>query len=381
MSIGAIDRSYTPEAVVAATRAADFAVIGAGHGGQAMAGYLAVRGCSVNLFNKTPEKLEPIRFRKGISLRGQVERFGKLNLITHDIDEAVARARVIMVVIPATGHRDVARLCAPHLEDGQIVVLNPGRTGGAIEFEHTLREYGCRANVTVAEAGTFIFASRASGYGEATIFGIKKTVPLAALPADRTPLVLEALRSVFPQFVAAENVLETSLDNMGAIFHPALTLLNAARIEGTSGDFDYYHEGISPSVARVLEAMDSERVAVAAALGVRARTALEWLGRAYGARGKDLYEAVLDTEGYSGIRAPATLRHRYIFEDVPASLVPMASLGDVLGVPAPTIRNIIHLASVVHEIDYWTLGRTVDRLGLAGLSPAEIRRRVMEGGV
>lgn len=63
MSIGAIDRSYTPEAVLAVTRPADFAVIGAGHGGQAMAGYLAVRGRSVNLFNKTPEKLEPIRFR------------------------------------------------------------------------------------------------------------------------------------------------------------------------------------------------------------------------------------------------------------------------------------------------------------------------------
>jgi len=67
--------------------------------------------------------------------------------------------------------------------------------------------------------------------------------------------------------------MKTSLDNIGAIFHPAVTVLNAGRIESTNGDFDYYTEGITPSVAMILEKIDQERVCVAEGLGFRAMSA------------------------------------------------------------------------------------------------------------
>lgn len=356
-----------------------FAVVGAGHGGLAMAAELAVRNFCVNLFSRSASRVEPLRFRGGIDLEGPISGFGELHLATDHISAALWGADVVMVVVPATGHQEIARLCAPHLTGGQIVVLNPGRTGGALEFLQVLRENGNRSDVIVAEAQTFIYASRATGPTSARIFGVKRGVALAALPADRTQEVLEVLAPAFPQFFAAESVLETSLDNMGAIFHPAVTLLNSARIETTGGDFDYYHQGISPAVARILEDMDTERVAVARALGVPARSAREWLGEAYGAEGETLLEAVHSNESYAGIKAPSTLDHRYLFEDVPASLVPIASLGEHLGIPVPTIKSVIHLASVMHGVDYWSLGRTVDRLGLKGLCPEGIRRLAIEG--
>lgn len=159
------------------------------------------------------------------------------------------------------------------------------------------------------------------------IFRIKNSIPVAALPAHRTPEVVTALRHAFPQFVPGDNVMKTSLDNIGAIFHPAVTLLNAARIESTCGDFDYYTEGITPAVSLVLEAMDNERVKVAEALGFRAMSAREWLYVAYDAAGRTLYEAMRANRGYDGIKAPKTVYHRYISEDVPMSLVPLASLG------------------------------------------------------
>jgi len=59
--------------------------------------------------------------------------------------------------------------------------------------------------------------------------------------------------------------------------------------------------------------------------------------------------------------------------------VPIASLGDMLGVPTPTIKAIIHLANIVHRCNYWESGRTVERLGIAGFSVKEIIRLVMEG--
>ena len=155
-----------------------------------------------------------------------------------------------MVVTPSSAHADVAAACAAHLSDGQIVVLNPGRTCGAIEFTKVLRDNGCTADVTVAETGTFIYASRSDGPAQARIFRIKEAVPLAALPASRTPRVLETLCTAYPQFIDGGNVLKTSLDNMGAIFHPALTLLNAGWIEATHGNFQFYVDGVTPSVAR-----------------------------------------------------------------------------------------------------------------------------------
>jgi opine dehydrogenase len=284
-----------------------------------------------------------------------------------------------MVVVPATGHADIARAAAPHLQDGQIVLLNPGRTGGALEFVQVLRERGCEADVSVAEAETLIYASRAEGPAQAHIFRIKEAVPLAALPATRTHRVLSALSSAFPLFIDGASVLHTGLNNMGAIFHPALTLLNAGRIESTSGEFQFYINGVTPSVARVLEALDRERVTVAAALGIRARTALEWLRMAYDATGANLHEAIHNQSGYYGITAPRTLNHRYITEDVPMSLVPIAALGQRYGVKVQAMDSIIRQACIVHHTDYWRRGRTLDKLGIEQLSVSEVTRYAMEG--
>jgi len=295
-----------------------YTVIGAGHGGKAMAADLAAKGFTVNLYNRTAERISEIALRGEIELEyeNSVSRCCCLADVTSDIADALDGADVIMVVVPASGHRDIAHSCAPHLRDGQIVILNPGRTGGALEFRQILNQVGYTADVVVAEAGTFVFASRSTGPAQARIFRRKNVVPLAALPATRTGHVLETVCEAYPQFIPVPNVLHTSLDNMGAIFHPALTLLNAGWIERTKGDFQFYIEGVTRSTAHVLEVLDRERVTIAAALGVRARPALRWLRDAYSAKGETLYEAIQGNPGYQGIKAPRNLRHRYIFEDV-----------------------------------------------------------------
>ncbi len=359
-----------------------YTVIGAGHGGKAMAAHLGLMGFPVTLYNRTAANVAAIRYRGGIDLTSDTpdaHGFGSLRAVTSDMAEALAEAEVIMIVVPASAHRDIAMATAPHLKDGQIVVLNPGRTGGAIEFAKVLRDQGCKADVTVAEAETLIYASRSEGPAQARIFRIKDAVPLAALPATRTARVLEALRPAYPNFIDGGNVLCTSLNNMGAIFHPALTLLNAGRIESTRGEFQFYIDGVTISVARILEALDRERVTVASALGIRAQTAVEWLQKAYDARGSDLNEAIHNNSGYYGINAPASLEHRYIFEDVPMSLIPIAALGERFGVRVRAMEAIIRLACIVHQTDYWRRGRTLEKLGLEDLSVAELTAYVNEG--
>jgi len=359
-----------------------FTVIGAGNGGKAMASHLALKGFPVVLYNRSPDHVVAIRARGGIELtsyEGGPFGFGRLRLVTSDVEAAVADTDVIMVVLPSTAHAEIAKSLSPHLQDGQIIVLNPGRTGGALEFRQVLREQGCTAQVMVAEAETLIYASRSDGPAMARIFRIKESVPLAALPAKDTPQVLAVINQAYPEFIDGISVLHTGLNNMGAIFHPALTLLNAGRIESTLGEYQFYIEGVTPSVARVLEVLDRERVTVAAAVGVRARTALEWLKMAYNTRGDNLNGAIHNQSGYYGIKAPAVLNHRYITEDVPMSLVPIWSLAERYGVSVRGMDSIIRLACIIHRTDYYRRGRTAERLGLGGLSVSELTNYVMDG--
>ncbi|MDI6808569.1 MAG: NAD/NADP octopine/nopaline dehydrogenase family protein [Candidatus Eisenbacteria bacterium] len=354
-----------------------YCVVGAGHGGMAMAAHLAIMGYSVNLYNRTSEHLNGVRWHGGIALGGEASGFGRINLATADIAEAISGVDVIMVVTPTTAHRPLAKKMAPHLIDGQIIVLNPGRTGGALEFRKVLDDNKATASVFLAETQTFIYASRALSRSEAFIYRIKNKVPLATLPAYWIPDVLAVINQAFPQFVAGNNVLCTSMENIGAIFHPALTLVNAGWIEATQGNFDYYTQGITPSVAKLLEKIDQERTAVASSLGIGTVSAREWLYLSYDSSGRDLFEAIQNTKSYRGIKAPQNIFHRYVFEDVPMSLVPLASIGAMFGVHTPTIHMIIELASIMHGRDYWSEGRTVEKLGLAGRSVQEIRQMVV----
>jgi len=359
-----------------------FTVIGAGNGGKAMSAHLAIMGQDVVLYNRTFINIEVIAKRGGIELEsppGGPFGFGEINLVTDDIQVALKDAEIIMVVVPSSGHSDIAKLVAPYLQDGQIVILHPGRTCGAIEFNQVLKQNGCQAEIILAEAETFIYASRSEGPSQARIFRIKEAVPLAALPAVDTPKVLSAIEHVYPQFIDGINVLHTGLNNMGAVFHPALTILNAGRIESTRGDFQFYVDGVTPSVAKVLETVDRERVTIASALGIRARTAMDWLSLAYNVRGDTLYEAIQNQTGYFGINAPNTLQHRYISEDVPMSLVPIAALGERYGVSVNAINSLIRLGCILHSTDYWRKGRTLDKLGIKDLSVSELTRYVNEG--
>ena len=126
------------------------------------------------------------------------------------------------------------------------MVLHPGRTFGALEFLHELRSRDCSADVTVAEAATFLFAARSSGPVHSRIMRIKHAVRVAAIPSARTDAVIASLSPWYEQFTAAESTLATSFGNVGAVVHPAITLLNAARIENSRGRFDFYIDGVSP---------------------------------------------------------------------------------------------------------------------------------------
>ena len=354
-----------------------YSVIGAGNGGIAMAGYLAFLGYTVNLYNRTEANILPLINDPTIELSGEVEGCARLNIVTYDIEKAIKGTDVIMVTIPAMGHYDLARLMAPYLEDGQVIVLNPGRTGGALEVYSTIRELTDK-DIVVAEAQTFIYACRKTSEKSARIFKSKKEVKLAAIPALKTDYVLSLINDAYPQFVGVKNVMETSINNYGAIFHPAPTLLNCGHIE-RGAPFEYYTEGITPSIGNFLEKMDQERMKIGRLLNVDVVSAKDWLEETYNAKGKNLYEAVQNNPGYKGLQAPKGLNIRYIYEDVPYSLIPLSSIAKELNIETPAIDSIIRLAGLITGKDFFKEGRTAKRLGLEGLSIQEMHEYAEKG--
>jgi opine dehydrogenase len=357
-----------------------FAVIGAGHGGKALAAHLAIKGFEVNLYNRTLFRIQPIIKLKGIELEGEVKGFGRLNIVSDNIGKVIKDADIIMVVVPANAHQAIAERCAPFLKDDQMVVLNPGRTCGALEFLNVLRANNNHTDVTISEAQTFIYASRGMGPATAKIFRIKQAIPVAAIPSKRTDEVVEKLNQAFPEFIAATDVIETSFNNMGAVFHPSITILNASRIESTLGNFQFYIEGVTQSVARILESVDRERVKIARQLECEnIYSAIDWLSMAYNVVEDSLFDAIHSNPGYVGIMAPRTTNVRYITEDVPMSLVPIAEFGKILKVNTPVIDALINIADSIFKKDFRSIGRNLAILGLENMDLKKIRKVLIEG--
>ncbi len=351
------------------------AILGAGNGAHAFAGDLALRGYPVRLYSKFADEIAGLQAAGGVTCEGAVEGFGALELASADIGPVVANAEFIFVVVPATIHAFMAKACAPHLHDGQVILLNPGRTGGALEFQSTLKRAGVKARVMIAEAQTLLYTCRLCGPAHVRIASVKNQVALAALPARDSATVLERLHPLYPQFVAAADVLETGLDNIGAMFHPTTTILCAGRIE-SGVPFEFYSD-MTPGIARLIEGMDAERLAVARAFGVEAQSAREWLARAYaGIAGDTLLERIQSNAAYRGIAAPRSLDTRYIWEDVPTGLVPMVALGGVAHVDMPLCASLVHVACGLHQRDYWQEGRNARRLAIDGLTVSQVRAMV-----
>lgn len=351
------------------------AIIGAGNGGQAFAGHLAAMGYQVRLYDREVSKVEFLNRRKKIRLVGALSLEGEIEFASADLNKVISGADIIMVATTATAHRPLAAQMAPLLSDGQIIVLNPGRTCGALEFKNTLDEAGLSKRIYIAEAQTLVYACRLVENGVVNIIGVKDKVLISAYPASDTPHVLKELKLLLPCFYAAKNVLQTSFENVGAMFHPTVVLFNEAAIE--RGESFFFYRDMTDGLARIIEEADKERLAVAEAYGISPISAFDWVSYAYnGVEGKNLCERMHNNPAYYEITAPTTIDCRQITEDIPTGILPLAELGKAAGVPTPLFNSLITICSILHKKDFREDGRTLKRLGLDGLSAEEIIAKI-----
>jgi opine dehydrogenase len=361
------------------------AVLGAGNGGCAAAADLAGRGFEVRLYNRSRERLEPLLGRGGLERYGEAgEGFVELAVITDDLDRAVGGADLVMLTVPISAHPFYARRLGPILPPGAVVFLNPGHMGGGLFMAHEIHRLTGRSDVRTCEVSTLAYACRMRGPDSVNVMRVMRSLPFAAFPGRAQEELFQLLSPLYPSLVQASHVLETGFLDINAVEHPPQIICNAGWVEHTAGAYLFYYEGTTPSVGRVIDTLDRERIAVAEAAGVPTRPFVQvFQEMGYttedAARVGTAHAALQASAPNRWIRGPKSLDHRYLHEDVGWGLVPWSELGRSLGVATPVMDGLITLGSTLNARDYRAEGLTLERLGLAGRRPGELAGYLRDG--
>lgn len=349
-------------------------IMGAGHQGLTMAAHLGANDVLCYLWNRTAEHMKEIIQTGTIQCSGILE--GEIPVAGASTEIEDVLQKTIMVTTPSSAHRNIAKILARYVDDTYTVILNPGRTFGILEFTNELRKNGCNSLPLIAETQTIVYTCRRDTSNGVTLYALKEGVKIAAFNRFDTIRVLSYLPTcIRDHFIPAQSFVETSLGNMGMILHCVPVLMNVGWIENRKVDFKYYYDGISPTIAGILELLDEERLSVADAMGYPVESLSEWLLRTYHTHGSNLFELLQNNTCYHQIDAPTDIHHRYIEEDVPNGLVALESAGIYWGVQTPIVTTVIDFANLVMHTDYRKRGR--DYAEFLGLFSNEMKRGVL----
>ncbi len=355
------------------------AVLGSGNGGCAVAAECGLQGHEVSIFDfaQFGTNIQAIHDARGIQCAGVVEGFAPISYAGHDIFQAVANAEVIYVVGPSYATLPFAQAYKAVMQKGQQVIICPGTNGGALVFKKALGLDFSDREIIVSETSTLPYACRITTPGAVHIFHkLEAGVFFASLPASETDTVFPAFQKIYPGSTAYKNVWQTLLQNGNNVIHPAVSLLNVGRIESPQ-DFFFYEEGVTPAVGRLMEAVDKERMAIAAGYGLAILSEPE-AGYVQGYMlEKNYHTGYSKAPGFKGIKAQTQIDNRYFTEDVGYGLVLLEDMAKAVSVETPVISSIIHVVSVLLETDYHQdAPRTLAKLGLANQSREELLEAV-----
>jgi opine dehydrogenase len=292
----------------------------------------------------------------------------------------------VAVTVPTPALPHYAAALAETTTDEQLIWLDPGHSGGALYLGAQIRRRRGGRGPLICQLSTASHGSRMTGPATVGVFALA-AASLAAFPSRDLDECHARVDALLPgQFGTTPSVLELDLQNVNAVMHPAQMVCNASWIEATGGDFLIYREGTGPATAKTIEAVDSERIALAHSLGVPTLSLIDALARAgytthEAAQTGSVYLALQAGEPIGGVKAPPTLDHRYLHEDVGWGLVQWVQLASLAKVPTPTMDALITLAGILNGLAYRKDGLTLERMGLTGMRADDIGPYAREGAL
>lgn len=352
------------------------AVIGAGNGGAAAAVELTLAGHDVALYGRSADTIAPfahggIRYM-GVFGEGVVHPL----LLSSCIAEVIDGAEAAIVCLPTFAHVEVAHaLHGAGWDATRPVLLNPGHTGGAFEFETAYRTAAAAAP-PIVEFATLAYVARKPAPDIVNITGRAKSLRAAAMPGAANALRLAC--ALFPGAYDCGDVIACDLSNINMVVHPPGAILGAAWVEATGGDFTFYVQGMTPGVIEIMRALDRERIAVGKAFGHDLPTVIEEM-KAVGtvpadADGGD-YAAIAAGEANRRIKAPDSLSHRYYVEDFNHGLVPFLAYARIANVEVPVASALTRLGLTATAGRGTMAQRTAATMGFEGWSLEQLLQR------
>jgi opine dehydrogenase len=359
------------------------AVLGGGNGSFAAAGDFSLQGREVRLWRRDAAAVAAHRSAASriVAKDARGSHDAQLALVTTDIAEAVREAELILCPAPAFAQHEIGALLAPHLRDGQVVFLPPG-TFGSMIFASAARDAGNRASVAFAETGTLPWLTRKHGPFEVAITIRAKRLPVGVFPLTRAARALEVIGRAFPGVIEpCGDALSGTLMNAGPIIHPPLIVMNAGPLEHFPGCWDIHKEGTQPSIRRVTDALDAERIAVRQGLGYGAphfplanhyaKEGEEWM------YGRGSHDRLTDSGDW---RERIVLsEHRYMREDLRLGLSFLVSVAGLAGVETPLAKSFLAIGGAICGEDFASGGRTLTSLGLGDLDREGLQTLLREG--
>ena len=353
------------------------AILGGGHGAYAAAADLSEAGHSVRLWRRDAVALQPVLQAGSITLKdAKGARDVPLALATADIAAALQGAELIVIPSPAIAQDDIARAMAPHLVDGQVVFLPPG-TFGSYVMARLVAATGNRADVAWAETGTLPYLARKHGEREVNVTIRAIRLPTGVYPVRKAHAAIQVIRQAYPSVQGCGDALSGALMNAGPIIHPPLMVMNAAPLQHFER-WDIHNEGTQRAVRDVTDRLDQERIAVREALGQSGPhypladhyNNDQWM---YGDAHKRLVKSGDWRENID------LYAHRYITEDTELGLAFLTSVARYAGVDAPIAHGLLAIAGGFLGRDLRMGPRTFEALGLARLTPTQLKQKLDDG--
>ncbi len=352
-------------------------VLGSGNGARAWCAQIAAKGYPVLMWEpleKTGDYLK-LAEKKEIFIEGDLSKGGRLADVTMDIEKAVKGASMLLVVVPSFAHEPIFKKMIPLLEEGQHVVIVPGNFA-AYRLKKMMSDMGCDKKITISCTDTMPYACRIRTFDTVTVYKKKFCVHLATTPAKSNPEIVTLLDDIFDgdvKFLPCEHVLKIDMSNANFTLHPFPVLLNYGDIEKNPSTFRHYMDGITPLISEQMELLDKERLSIGTAVGFKLTGALELLKMYYGHNdSKTIYQYVNSSETPYADLVGHNVRGRYITEDVPGVIAPVAAIGKTAKMATPISDLVVNLASRLHGTNYWLEGTTLDSIGIGNKNSAEI---------
>jgi len=362
--------------MVALSKKKNITVLGCGDVGLATAAEFSTYGYNVNMLEHPDFKksIIPLMEKKEIKFSGELgSGSAKINMVTTNAEKALKDSSIIILTAPAYAHESLVRFCTPHLDNGQIFLIKTGYFG-ALRFSKIINDTGKK--VVLAEMNITPYCVRKISPNEILVYAKKKEPALAAMPTRETRNVFNLIKAVYPGLIKVKNVLYTSLDCPNWLIHPIKTLLHMGLIERSK----YYSlpqkDSIPPSVLKLMNIMDKERIELGKVFSFNLPT----LNNFWESGGKTIGEAIrncVEHETYNYEYKDSWMKH--LDEDLYFGLPTWSSLAKLVNVPTPLTNSIINIFSSIRGIDYMKKGITIEKIGFKDLSIKEVNKILEEG--